>query len=115
MVDVFAIEETQVGVVDEGFPVVVLVGGPFGVHIPEHPLAAHLEYAATAPTLALTVAGYHRLERVAEFVGDAVQLLVFHTVGGNPQGANHSVVVATVGGAFERVVEHHHHAILVSI
>ena len=44
-------------------------------------------------------------------MGDAVQAAVLQTVRSYPEGAYHLVVVATVGRALERVVEHYHHAV----
>ena len=43
-------------------------------------------------------------------MGYAVERLVLHAVRGNPERAYLRVVVAAVGSALERVVEHHHHA-----
>ena len=83
MVDVFASQETEVEQLAESLPVIVLVGRPFGVDLPEHPLRAHLVDAA-AETVPHAVAGNLNLERVTDFVGDAIEFLVLHTVRGNP-------------------------------
>ena len=115
MIHVYHDEETQVGMVDEGTPVVVFVGRPFGVDIEEHPLAGHLEDASSSPALSLLVAADHRLEGVAELMGDAVEPGVLHAVGCYPQGSDDSIVVASIGGAFERIVEHDHHAVPVGV
>ena len=44
-----------------------------------------------------------------QFVGDAVEFFVLHAVGSDPKGSDRVIVSATVGSAFERIVEHHHH------
>ena len=110
MVHVVAVEQTEVDALLEVLPVVVLVGRPFRVHVPQHPLSRGLEDAAPA-ALREPVARNLNLEAVSELVGDAVERLVLDSVGSHPQCADHAVVGAAVGSPFERVVDHDHHAV----
>lgn len=115
VVDVLEVEEGLVGELLERLEVVVLVGEPVGVHLPEHPLARHLEEARAAPGIAEAVGLYLRLEGVAQLVGEAVELAVLYAVGGHPQRADEVVVGAAVGRALERVVEHDEHLVGVGL
>ncbi len=46
-------------------------------------------------------------------MGHGIHVLILHTVRGHPESADKIVIRAAVGCAFERIVEHHHHAIFV--
>ena len=43
------------GEIFESLEMIVLVGKPVGVHLPEHPLGGHLKKAASAPGIADTI------------------------------------------------------------
>jgi len=38
---------------------------------------------------------------MSQFVSDTVQLLVLYAVGGNPKCSDFTIVIATIGGAFQ--------------
>ena len=115
MIDVLQVEEGFMGEILECFEVVVLIGEPVGVHLPEHPLRGHLKESAASPCVAHGVGRYLQLERVAQLMCHAVHLLVLNAVGSHPKRSNEIVVGATISCTVERVVHHHHHFVLVAL
>ena len=109
MIDVVEMQERAMGKFLECLVVIVLVGEPVGIDLPKHPLRSHLVETVGLPFPLGAVGTDLTLERVPQFVGDAVEFFVLHAVGGNPKGSDRVIVGATVGSAFERIVEHHHH------
>ena len=48
-------------------------------------------------------------------MGDAIKSLVLNTIGSNPQGTNDIIVAAAISCAFQGILEHDHHAVLVGL
>ena len=51
---------------------------------------------------------------MSQFMRDAIQLLVLHPVGGNPERTDLPVVIPSVGSALQGIVYHDHHAVFVT-
>ena len=111
MVDVVEVQECLMSELAESLEVIVLVFYPVRVHLPQHPLACHLEKAAASPCVANGVGGYLQLEAVAKLMRKAVELAVLYTVGRHPQCTDEIVVSASVGRTLKAVVQHDHHLV----
>ena len=75
-VDVGELQECLVCILAEGHPVIVFIGYPFRINVPEHPLRSHFKESAASPGFALSVTSNLTLEAVSQFVGNAIQLFV---------------------------------------
>ena len=115
MVDVVEMQECLMSELAESLEVIVLVFYPVRVHLPQHPLACHLEKAAASPCVANGVGGYLQLEAVAKLMRKAVELAVLYTVGRHPQCTDEIVVSASVGRTLKAVVQHDHHLVTVGL
>ena len=115
MVDVVHGQIGLVGERLERIEVVLLVLHPVGIHLPEHPLRRHLEEAGASPRLTHRVGHDLRLEGMAQFVGQTVQLTVLDAVGSHPESTYIVVVGAAVGCTLQRIHDHDHHLIMVGL
>ena len=94
---------------------IVLVGEPVGIHLPEHPLRRHLKETAAAPGLSHAIGHNLRLETMSQLMRHTVHFLVLDTVGRHPETADEVVVGTAIGRAVEGVHHHDHHLVTVCL
>ena len=114
-VNILHMQESLMHRLLESLPMIIFIRHPRGIHMPQHPLRSHLVESAPAPGFSLLVCDDLKLETMPQLMRRRVEFLILKPVRSCPKGTNLVVVCPAVSRTFQRIHNHDHHSVLLTL